>query len=123
MVYSPLKRFLGPKETDPVKLALVATLALFAGAVLGVMLTGERSTRLGATLGLVIGAQAGACLAVESAAAAGDLTPAAADRALAGAVRQLRRYARLESATGDWLGDRGDCARAVARLASLEGGT
>ena len=86
------------------KLALIATLALFAGAVLGVLLTGERSTRLGATIGLVIGTQA-------------------ADRALATAVRQLRGHARLESASVQWLQERGECAEAVARLTEPESRT
>lgn len=105
------------------KLALIATLALFAGAVLGVLLTGERSTRLGATIGLVIGTQAGACLAIEAATASGDLSPQAADRALATAVRQLRGHARLESASVQWLQERGECAEAVARLTEPESRT
>ncbi len=105
------------------KLALIAIVALFAGAVLGVLITGERSTRIGATMGLVIGAQAGVCLAVEAAAASGDLAPHAADRALASAVRQLRSHVRLESASSQWPMERGDCAAAVARLNDLESRT
>ena len=100
------------------KTVMIATVALFAGAVFGTLATGGRSTELGMTVGLVIGAQAGVCVAIESARRAGAFDGATAARVLAGAVRRLRSVARLEAATGDWPASPDDCAATTARLAS-----
>ena len=67
--------------------------AAFAGAVLGTVATGGRSTELGMTMGLVIGAQGGVCAAVESARRTGALDDATAVRVLAEAVRRVRFHA------------------------------
>ena len=99
------------------KTLIVGTVALFAGAILGTVATGGRSTELGMTMGLVIGAQAGVCMAVEAARRAGALEGPAAVRVLAEAVRRLRSVARLETATGDWPESLEDCPAASARLA------
>ncbi len=99
------------------KTAIIAVGALFVGAVLGTVTTGARSTELGMTMGLVIGAQAGVCAAVETARRAGALDGPSASRVLAGAVRRLREIARLETATGQWPAGPEDCQAATARLA------
>ncbi len=99
------------------KTAIIAVGALFAGAVLGTVTTGARSTELGMTMGLVIGAQAGACVAVETVRQAGALDGPTASRVLAGAVSRLREVARLETATSQWPAGLEDCPAAIARLA------
>jgi hypothetical protein len=101
------------------KTLIIALAGLFAGAVLGTVATGGRSTELGMTMGLVIGAQGGVCAAVESARRTGALDDATAVRVLAEAVRRLRAVARLETATGDWPESLEDCPVASARLADL----
>jgi hypothetical protein len=96
---------------------MLVTAALFAGVVFGTVATGGRSTELGMTMGLVVGAQAGACVAIESAQRAGVLDKSAARRVLAEAVRRLRAFARLETAASDWPEDPEDCPATSERLA------
>ena len=71
---------------------------------------------MGAGAGIVVGSQAGACLAVESAKDQGLLSAEQIDQCLAGAIGKIKRRRTPAGRRAQWVGTAADCAAMIAEL-------
>jgi hypothetical protein len=103
------------------KTALIAIVFLLIGGAVGGFLALGFGAGLGAGAGIVVGSQAGACLAVESAKDQGLLSAEQIDQVLAGAIGKIKGKAELPpDAEPQWVGTAADCAAMIAELATAQ---
>jgi len=99
------------------KTAIIAIVFLLIGGAVGGFLALGYGAGMGAGAGIVVGSQAGACLAMESAKDQGLLSPEQIDQALAGAIGKIKGKAQLPpDAKFQWVGNEADCAAMIAEL-------
>ena len=97
------------------KTAIIAIVFLLIGGAVGGFLALGYGAGMGA--GIVVGSQAGACLAMESAKDQGLLSAEQIDQALAGAIGKIKGKAQLPpDAKFQWVGNEADCAAMIAEL-------
>ena len=103
------------------KTALIAIVFLLIGGAVGGFLALGFGAGMGAGAGIVVGSQAGACLAVESAKDQGLLSAEQIDQVLAGAIGKIKSKAELPpDAEPEWVGTAADCAAMIAELATAQ---
>ena len=74
---------------------------------------------LGAGAGILVGSQAGACLAVEAAKDEGLLTVEQVNQVLDGAIGKIKGKAEVPAdAPFQWVSGEADCARIIAEMES-----
>ncbi len=96
---------------------LIAGICLLIGGMIGGVLALGYGSGLGAATGLVVGSQAGVCMAVTSARDAGMLSPDQADALIADAVRKIREGTSLaEEEDMKWMSSESDCAGMMERI-------
>jgi len=101
------------------KTAIIAIVFLLIGGAVGGFLALGYGAGMGAGAGIVVGSQAGACLAMESAKDQGLLSAAQIDQALAGAIGKIKGKAQVPpDAEFEWVGSEADCAAMIAELAT-----
>ena len=99
------------------KTAIIAIVFLLIGGAVGGYLALGYGAGMGAGAGIVVGSQAGACLAMESAKDQGLLSAEQIDQALAGAIDKIKGKAQLPpDAKFQWVGNEADCAAMIAEL-------
>jgi hypothetical protein len=99
------------------KTAIIAIVFLLIGGAVGGYLALGYGAGMGAGAGIVVGSQAGACLAMESAKDQGLLSAEQIDQALAGAIGKIKGKAQLQPDTEfEWVGTAADCAAMIAKL-------
>lgn len=98
------------------KTAIIVLVSLIIGGLVGGFLAVGVGAGLGAGAGIVVGSQAGACLAVETAKDQGMLSAGQADQVIAGTVQKLRGKAGDVQGSPDWIGSEADCAKIIADL-------
>jgi len=99
------------------KTAIVAILFLLIGAAVGGFLAFGFGTGMGAGTGILVGSQAGACLAVETAKDQGLLTGDQIDQVLDAAIGKIKGQAEPPpDAPFQWVGSEADCARMIAEM-------
>jgi len=99
------------------KTAIVAIVFLLIGAAIGGFLALGVGAGMGAGAGILVGSQAGACLAVESAKDQGLLTADQVDKVLSGAVGKIKGAAEPPpDAPFRWVGGEADCAKMIADM-------
>jgi hypothetical protein len=99
------------------KTALIAIVFLLIGGAVGGFLALGFGAGMGAGAGIVVGSQAGACLAMESAKDQGLLSAEQIDQVLAGAIGKIKSKAELPpDAEPQWVGTAADCAAMIAEL-------
>ena len=99
------------------KTAIIAIVFLLIGGAVGRFLALGFGAGLGAGAGIVVGSQAGACLAVESAKDQGLLSAEQIDQVLAGAIGKIKSKSEpLPDAKFQWVGTEADCAAMIAEL-------
>ena len=103
------------------KTALIAIVFLLIGGAVGGFLALGFGAGMGAGAGIVVGSQAGACLAVESAKDQGLLSAEQIDQVLAGAIGKIKSKSELPpDAEPKWVGTAADCAAMIAELATAQ---
>ena len=103
------------------KTALIAIVFLLIGGAVGGFLALGFGAGMGAGAGIVVGSQAGACLAVESAKDQGLLSAEQIDQVLAGAIGKIKSKSELPpDAEPQWVGTAADCAAMIAELATAQ---
>ena len=101
------------------KTAIIAIVFLLIGGAVGGYLALGYGAGMGAGAGIVVGSQAGACLAMESAKDQGLLSAEQIDQALAGAIGKIKGKAQVPpDAEFEWVGSEADCAAMIAELAT-----
>ena len=99
------------------KTAIIAIVFLLIGGAVGGFLALGYGAGMGAGAGIVVGSQAGVCLAVESAKDQGLLSAEQIDQVLAGAVGKIKEKAEPPpDAELRWVGTEADCAAMIAEL-------
>mgnify|MGYP003572963056 FL=1 len=99
------------------KTAIIAIVFLLIGGAIGGFLAFGYGAGMGAGAGIVVGSQAGACLAVESAKDQGLLSAEQIDQVIGGAIGKIKGKAQLPpDAELRWVGSEADCAAMVAEL-------
>jgi len=99
------------------KTAIIAIVFLLIGGAVGGYLALGYGAGMGAGAGIVVGSQAGACLALESAKDQGLLSAEQIDQVLAGAIGKIKGKAQLpQDAKRQWVGTEADCAAMIAEL-------
>jgi len=99
------------------KTAIIAIVFLLIGGAVGGYLALGYGAGMGAGAGIVVGSQAGACLAMESAKDQGLLSGEQIDQVLAGAIGKIKGKAQIApDATLQWVGTEADCATMIAEL-------
>jgi hypothetical protein len=98
---------------------IIALICLVVGGAVGAFGAFSVGAGMGAGAGIVVGAQAGACLALEAAKDRGLLETADIDALIADTAGRIRREAP-EGATGELqlVQSEADCAEMVAKLRS-----
>jgi hypothetical protein len=100
-----------------VKIAITAIISLIIGAVVGGFLAMGIGAGMGAGAGIIVGSQAGACLAVETAKDKGLLSADESDQVIAGTVGKIKGKAQPpEDVSFQWVGSEADCARMIAEM-------
>jgi hypothetical protein len=103
------------------KTALIAIVFLLIGGAVGGFLALGFGAGMGAGAGIVVGSQAGACLALESAKDQGLLSAEQIDQVLAGAIDKIKSKSELPpDAEPQWVGTAADCAAMIAELATAQ---
>ena len=102
-------------EDNSVKSFIIAVVFLLIGAVAGGFVALSIGTDMGTGAGLVVGSQAGACLAVEAAKDRGLLTAEQIDEVLNGAIAKIAGGAELPG-KAKLVGSEADCAKMIADL-------
>jgi hypothetical protein len=103
------------------KTALIAIVFLLIGGAVGGFLALGFGAGMGAGAGIVVGSQAGACLALESAKDQGLLSAEQIDQVLAGAIGKIKSKSELPpDAEPQWVGTAADCAAMIAELATAQ---
>jgi hypothetical protein len=97
------------------KTFLLAVAFLLIGAAVGGFLAINIGAGMGAGAGIVVGSQAGACLAMEAAKDKGMLTAEQIDEVLNDAIAKISGKVELPP-DAKLLGSEADCARMVAEL-------
>ena len=101
------------------KTAIIAIVFLLIGGAVGGYMALGYGAGMGAGAGIVVGSQAGACLAMESAKDQGLLSAEQIDQALAGAIGKIKGKAQVPpDAEFEWVGSEADCAAMIAELAT-----
>jgi len=101
------------------KTAIIAIVFLLIGGAIGGYMALGYGAGMGAGAGIVVGSQAGACLAMESAKDQGLLSAEQIDQALAGAIGKIKGKAQVPpDAEFEWVGSEADCAAMIAELAT-----
>lgn len=106
------------------KTTLIALIFLLIGGVIGGFLALGFGAGMGAASGMLIGSQAGVCLAVETAAEQGLLgEPDRQDALIAGAVAKVRASTGEPPPETDinWIRDASGCRDILAKLKAAEG--
>lgn len=99
------------------KTAIIAIVFLLIGAVAGGYLALGVGAGMGAGAGIIVGSQAGACLAVESAKEQGLLTADQIDQVLGGAIGKIKGSAQTPpEANVQWIGSEADCSTMIADM-------
>jgi hypothetical protein len=100
------------------KTAIIALVALLIGAIIGGIASLGFGVGVGAASGLIMGSQAGACLAVEAAKAQGLIPVGAADRVIAATVEQIKNRAHNvpDDAKIKWISGEADCANMISEM-------
>jgi hypothetical protein len=99
------------------KTPILAIVFLLIGGVLGGFLALGYGAGMGAGAGIVVGSQAGACLAMESAKDQGLLSAEEIEQVLDGAIGKIQGKAQLPpEAKFKWVGTEADCAAMIAEL-------
>ena len=99
------------------KTAVIAIVFLLIGGAVGGFLALGYGAGMGAGAGILVGSQAGACLAVESAKDQGLLGSEQIDQVLAGAIGKIKGKAEPPAdAKLQWVGTEADCAAMIAEL-------
>jgi hypothetical protein len=100
------------------KTAIVGIVFLLIGAAVGGFLAFGFGTGMGAGTGILVGSQAGACLAVETAKDKGLLTGEQIDQVLGAAIGKIKGQAEPPpDAPFQWVGSEADCAKMIAEMA------
>jgi len=96
---------------------LFAVTFLVVGGAVGGFLAFGVGTGLGAGAGIIVGSQAGVCLAMETAKNDGLLTAEQVDKVLADTINTIRGKSSAD-ATNDieWISSEQDCADIVAKM-------
>ncbi len=97
---------------------IMALVFLLIGAAVGGVLAIGFGAGMGAASGLVMGAQAGVCLAAETARAQKLLDQATLDSLIATTIGQIRaKSAAIPAEAGiEWVADASGCAKLVAKF-------
>jgi hypothetical protein len=100
------------------KTVVIALIFFIIGGVLGGFAALAFGVGFGAASGLVMGTQAGACMAVDAAKNQGLLSGDGADRVIAETVARIKRRAGNvpEQAKMEWVRNAADCARIIADM-------
>ncbi len=99
------------------KTAIIAILCLLIGGAIGGFLALGVGAGVGAGAGILVGSQAGACLAVESAKDQGLLTAKQVDQILGAAIGKIKGESKPPPDTPfQWVQNEADCAEMVAKL-------
>ncbi len=99
------------------KTAIIAIVFLLIGGAVGGFLALGYGAGLGAGAGIVVGSQAGACLAMESAKDQGLLSAEQIDQVLVGAIGKIKGKSQLPPDPElQWVGTESDCADMIAEL-------
>jgi hypothetical protein len=99
------------------KTFILAVVFLLIGGAIGGFLGFGFGTGIGAGGGLIVGTQAGTCLALGAARDKGILTPAQVDGVIQEAIGRIK--ARSPGAADpqiQWIGNEADCARLMAEI-------
>ena len=99
---------------------VMALVFLLIGAAVGGVLAIGFGAGMGAAGGLVMGAQAGVCLAADTARQQGVVNPDTLNRLIADSVAQIRaKSAKMPLDTGvEWVEDASGCAKLLTRFSS-----
>ena len=99
------------------KTAIVAIVFLLIGGAAGGFLALGYGAGMGAGAGIVVGSQAGVCLALESAKDQGLLSAEQVDQVLAGAIGKIKGKAQPPpDAKFQWVGTEAGCAAMIAEF-------
>lgn len=97
---------------------VIAIVCLLVGTFVGGKMILGTSAGLGVGAGLIVGSQAGVCLAVETAKEQGLLSVEQIDQLIKNTVTKIRAKSNIsETAEFKWLGSEKDCAAMVAKIA------
>jgi hypothetical protein len=95
------------------KTAIIAIIFLLVGGSVG----GFLALGLGTAAGIVVGAQAGTCLAVETAKEQGLLSVEQIDQVLTGTIGKIKSKSQPQSDPAfEWAASEADCAPIVAEM-------
>jgi len=96
---------------------LFAVIFLVVGGAVGGFLTFGVGTGLGAGAGIIVGSQAGVCLAMETAKNDGLLTAEQVDKVIADTINTIRGKSSADAAKDiEWISSEQDCAGMVAKM-------
>jgi hypothetical protein len=99
------------------KTTIIAIVFLLIGAAAGGFLALGVGAGMGAGAGIVVGSQAGACLAVEAAKGQGMLTAEQVDQVLGEAIGKIKGKSEVPpDAPVQWIGSEADCAKMIAEM-------
>jgi hypothetical protein len=99
------------------KTAIIAIVVLLIGGAIGGFLALGYGAGMGAGAGIVVGSQAGACLAMQSAKDQGLLSTEQIDQILAGAIGKIKGKVQLPpDAKFQWVDTEADCAAMISEL-------
>jgi hypothetical protein len=99
------------------KTFIIVILCLIVGGAVGGFLALGYGAGMGVASGLVIGSQAGVCLAVETAREQQLLTDENADQTVSAAIEKIKgRVALPPDSEFQWAGSEADCATMIAEL-------
>ena len=99
------------------KTAILAIVFLLIGGVIGGFVGVRFGAGMGAGGGLLVGSQAGACLALMSAREKGILSAGQIDIVIRDTVGKIKRRSPLASDPNvPWVGSEADCGRMIAEM-------
>jgi hypothetical protein len=99
------------------KTAILAIVFLLIGGVIGGLLGVRYGAGMGAGGGLVVGSQAGACLALQTARDKGILSSGQVDTLIRDTVGKIKARTPLASDPNvPWVGSEADCGRMIAQM-------
>jgi hypothetical protein len=99
------------------KTFLIAIVFLIIGAAVGGFLAIGIGAGAGAGAGILVGSQAGACLAVESAKEKGLLTPEQVDEVLGSAIGKIKGKSEPPpDAKLQWVASDADCVKMISEM-------
>jgi hypothetical protein len=99
------------------KTAILAIVFLLIGGAVGAFLGIGFGAGMGAGGGIIVGSQAGACLALQAARDQGILSSSQVDTLIADTVGKIKGKSPLASDLNvPWVGGEADCARMIAEM-------